>query len=412
MASKFVSCDTFVLMPDVTAEKALIFGKNSDRPQGEVQEVIFVPKTLHSKSDLQCTYIAIPQTEETYSVILSKPAWMWGAEMGVNEYGVTIGNEAVWNRLSDESHDLQKRLLGMDLLRLGLERSKNALEALNVITDLLEKFGQGGPCSDIIPDFSYHNAFLIADHQEAWVLETADRFWVAEKGVRNISNCMSIRTSIEKIHPELKSHALEQKWWDGIEDFDWKKVIGGFTSGDLEQPNERFDCGKRLLEELSLQKQFKVEDMRTVLRDTESGICRDSKNAFPTTGSQISLLTPDPSNDCHWFTATSDPRRSIFKLCPGFDVLNAVDDDSALSSHTKSPILDPSKNQDPKERGHGLWQLHAQVSNHRDVFDILKVLEDMNAQRPHRGQSNVFHEMVLRESEILSQYLSKEGVAN
>eukprot|EP00094_Tigriopus_californicus_P012976 TCALIF_12547-PA protein Name:"Similar to scrn2 Secernin-2 (Danio rerio)" AED:0.15 eAED:0.21 QI:0/0/0/1/1/1/5/0/291 len=291
MASKFVSCDTFVLMPDVTAEKALIFGKNSDRPQGEVQEVIFVPKTLHSKSDLQCTYIAIPQTEETYSVILSKPAWMWGAEMGVNEYGVTIGNEAVWNRLSDESHDLQKRLLGMDLLRLGLERSKNALEALNVITDLLEKFGQGGPCSDIIPDFSYHNAFLIADHQEAWVLETADRFWVAEKksmseGVRNISNCMSIRTSIEKIHPELKSHALEQKWWDGIEDFDWKKVIGGFTSGDLEQPNERFDCGKRLLEELSLQKQFKVEDMRTVLRDTESGICRDSKNAFPTTGSQ------------------------------------------------------------------------------------------------------------------------------
>lgn len=73
-------------------------------------------------------------------------------------------------------------------------------------------------------------------------------------GVRNISNCMSIRTSIEKMHPGLKSHALDQKWWDGKEDFDWKKVIGGFTSGDLEQPNERFDCGKLLLEELSRQK--------------------------------------------------------------------------------------------------------------------------------------------------------------
>ena len=104
-----------------------------------------------------------------------------------------IGNEAVWNILSDPNHDLVSRLLGMDLLRLGLERGRSAREALSIITDLLAQYGQGGQCSDIVPDFSYHNSFLIADRAEAWVLETADTFWVAERvssGVRNISNCL------------------------------------------------------------------------------------------------------------------------------------------------------------------------------------------------------------------------------
>ena len=37
--------------------------------------------------------------------------------MGANSYGVAIGNEAVWNRLSDPEFDAVPRLLGMDLLR-------------------------------------------------------------------------------------------------------------------------------------------------------------------------------------------------------------------------------------------------------------------------------------------------------
>ena len=42
---------------------------------------------------------------------------MWGAEIGANEMGVAIGNEAVWNKLLDVETDLVPRLLGMDLLR-------------------------------------------------------------------------------------------------------------------------------------------------------------------------------------------------------------------------------------------------------------------------------------------------------
>ena len=64
----------------------------------------------------QCTYIEIAAVEETYACVLSKPAWIWGAEMGANEHGVCIGNEAVWSKLNSED-DLVKRLLGMDLVR-------------------------------------------------------------------------------------------------------------------------------------------------------------------------------------------------------------------------------------------------------------------------------------------------------
>jgi hypothetical protein len=68
---------------------------------------------------VKCTYIEVDQAPSTYPCILSKPDWMWGAEMGANSQGVVIGNEAVWDRLSDPKVDLVPRLLGMDLLRLG-----------------------------------------------------------------------------------------------------------------------------------------------------------------------------------------------------------------------------------------------------------------------------------------------------
>ena len=71
----------------------------------------------NSLQPLQCTYIAIDGTESTNAVILSKPGWMWGAEMGANEHNVCIGNEAVWTRAQNKLEDEKPKLLGMDLVR-------------------------------------------------------------------------------------------------------------------------------------------------------------------------------------------------------------------------------------------------------------------------------------------------------
>lgn len=62
----------------------------------------------------QCTYVEVKQVDKTYAVILSKPAWMWGCEMGANDQGVAIGNGLTLSKLTDTQ---SKTLLGTDLVR-------------------------------------------------------------------------------------------------------------------------------------------------------------------------------------------------------------------------------------------------------------------------------------------------------
>ena len=165
-------CDTLIASAKVTKNNTAIFAKNSDRPPNEAQYLAWFPAKTHSAGEkVQCTYLEIPQVKETNAVLLSKPFWMWGGEMGVNEHGLAIGNEAVFSKVPANK---EPALLGMDLLRLALERAANPSEAVSVIVGLLEEFGQGGNCIQT-GKLYYHNSFLIAGPGQSWVLETVDR---------------------------------------------------------------------------------------------------------------------------------------------------------------------------------------------------------------------------------------------
>ena len=147
-----------------------VFAKNSDRSPNEVQVTEFHPARTGLSGEVACTYMRIPQVSETHAVLLSRPVWMWGAEIGVNEFGLCIGNEAVFTKGAYG----KRGLTGMDMVRLALERCRTAKDALALLISLLETYGQGGNCG-FDHDFYYDNAFLILDRETLYVLETAGR---------------------------------------------------------------------------------------------------------------------------------------------------------------------------------------------------------------------------------------------
>ena len=143
--------------------------QNSDRPPGEVQVAWPFGRRSSAGCTLRTQYLTIGDTG-AHATFLSCPTWLWGAEHGVNEHGVAIGNERV-----STTHDAAAAtpaLIGMDLVRLGLERARSAAEAVEVMTGLLEACGQGG-IADAAHAEAYDSSFLIADSTDAFVLETA-----------------------------------------------------------------------------------------------------------------------------------------------------------------------------------------------------------------------------------------------
>ncbi len=86
-----------------------------------------------------------------------------------------------WINYAFERHFKQTVGCCLSVCRLALERADTAERAVDVITDLLEKHGQGGNCMEDECGFTYHNSFLISDRTEAWVLETAGKYWAAER---------------------------------------------------------------------------------------------------------------------------------------------------------------------------------------------------------------------------------------
>jgi hypothetical protein len=171
----------------------------------EPQDVMWSPPR-RDRGPLAVSHLAIaPWATDTLGAVLSRPRWCWGAEHGVNEAGVAIGNESIFTTL--DPRRFPPALIGMDLVRLGLERAATAYDAVAVITGLLERYGQGGTGHDPSQPKGpkpYWSSFLVADPHDAWVVETTGRVWAAEQvdDVRAVSNRTTIAAfDAEHRHP-------------------------------------------------------------------------------------------------------------------------------------------------------------------------------------------------------------------
>lgn len=185
------SCDTMVALPSATAQGETLFAKNSDRPADECQPLVQHPRRSHPPgATLHCQFVDLPEAETTWRHIGSRPYWCWGYEHGFNEHQVVIGNEALPSHLPPAQ---DAKLVGMELLRLGLERGRSAAEAVEVITGLVSRYGQGKFANDAGVR-TYDNGYIVADPREAFVVETAGHEWAVRRVERavGISNVYSI----------------------------------------------------------------------------------------------------------------------------------------------------------------------------------------------------------------------------
>ncbi len=316
-------CDTLIAAPEVTQDNIALFAKNSDRPPNEAQFLDWIPEKTNSQGEsLQCTYLKIPQVEHTHAVLLSRPFWMWGAEMGLNQHGLAIGNEAVFSKIAANK---EPALLGMDLLRLALERAKTASEAVEVIVNLLEEFGQGGNCVQT-GHLYYHNSFLMTDATESWVLETVDKHWAARqvKPIYSISNLLSLEGRWDRASVGLEEFILNKGFAKSKEEINLSTGFSDLIYTTFADGKSR--CSRSL--GLMSQKggQITVQTMAAILRDHRNSpdptpgiaganICMHASlgpiRGSQTTGSMIvSLKEGDP---LVFATGTAAPCTGIFK---------------------------------------------------------------------------------------------------
>lgn len=200
-------CDVLVALPGAT-QGLTLFAKNSDRPPQEKQLLEWFEPREEKRT--KATYVELSgHPTLTQRCLMSRPEWSWGAEHGVNESGVVIGNATIYTTL--DPRNFPDALTGMDLVRLGLERSTHAEQALELMVELITTYGQGGSGHDpSTRSRPYWNSFLIADASSGWVLETSG----SEYAVREVTDTWAIsnRTTIPEFdgrrHPRQPVETL------------------------------------------------------------------------------------------------------------------------------------------------------------------------------------------------------------
>lgn len=321
-------CDTMVATPEITKNGNMLFAKNSDREPNEAQALIRIPRTKHTAKQVQTTYIQIPQVRQTNEIILSKPFWMWGAEMGANEHGLVIGNEAVFTKVKFPKKNTG--LTGMDMLRLTLERKQNARSAFEFLTSLISDYSQDACGGYQDKKFFYHNSFIIADAKEAFVLESAGHQWAAinVQGFRSISNGLTIECEYDYSSDHLIDFAKKKGWIKKGKDFNFREVYSEsfltyFSKGKARQANS-MEAGKKCGNNLSANNMMSIlrshagAKTGTKFRPSISGmdsLCLHASGITApsqTTGSLVAeIRKKEPST--YWFTGSAAPCLSIFK---------------------------------------------------------------------------------------------------
>ncbi len=305
-------CDTIVALPEATADGAVLLAKNADTEVNEAQQILRLPARGYAPgAAVRITHRVIPQAARTHEVLLDRSFWAWGGEIGCNEHGVAVGNEAAFSNQPAEGDGV----VVLDLLRLALERAATAREAVDVIGHHVEAYGQGGNVQ-MMGNYRFDGGLLVADRTEAWVVNCAGRHWAARRAraTEAISNRYQITDDWEMSSLPVDAGAKP----------DFRARFADEHREHESGANEREACATGLL--AAKRGRITMHDMAAVLRHVGEGydVVSDERSvrlcmhAGPTpqrfwhaTGAMITEARPD--SVVVWMTGTSATDLSIFK---------------------------------------------------------------------------------------------------
>jgi hypothetical protein len=264
--------DIVVAIGRATVDGHTLFRHCSRPPSRQWHTLRHTLGRKHSADEkLQTQFLELPQSRQTYTVLGGQPEGQWGYDFGINECQLAAGRVALRPTLASPG----PCLLGTDLVRLVLERCHTAMQAVDLLTGLIQRFGQGA-----FPSCPAHlandNAFVLADPEEAYAIEAAGSHWVYQEihEVRAVSNVRVVRQDWDRISSGLADQAIDNGWWPA----DGRKLdfAGALLEDHYNQSSalRRWGCAA-----LSLQEQnghIDTEFMRRLATDDDEESCTAS----------------------------------------------------------------------------------------------------------------------------------------
>lgn len=223
-ASAAMACTNFIVGKKASADGSVICSYNAD-DYGMFVNLAHYPAGVHAKGtmrdiidwDTKAYHGQIPEAPVTYNVIGN-----------INEFQVTVGETTYGGR--EEMVDSTGIIDYGSLIYIALQRSRNAPEAIKVMTSLAEKYGYN----------SEGETFTICDPNEAWIMEmmgcgagSKGVVWVAQRIPDNAICAHANQSRIGKFNMSDHKNVMYSKnviafarkkgWFVGKDaDFSWK----------------------------------------------------------------------------------------------------------------------------------------------------------------------------------------------
>ena len=228
------------------------------------------------------------------------------------------------------------------------------------------------------------------------------------EGFYHISNVYTIEDDYTLHAKNLENFAKGNNLWDGKNKLNFAETFQQSSSC------ARLTAGRKLLENLTKNGNFSVFDMMSILRDDQSDICMidNTGDGYTTTGSQVSVLTTTNKNKsqvdaCHFFTATPNPKTSLFKPFIFSDKVElgllTVSSPSEIASQRIHTLYSARQ----KASAERLNDKRLKDFEHEGIMEIInKLKSDENNQWD--TYETLFHDTVAAEIELIREHPSNK----